>query len=60
MDLSTGGDIAAIRQAMLEHCTVPLGTVPVYEIVARYGSHDFTKEQILSVIREQAEQGWII
>ncbi|MBR2425911.1 MAG: phosphomethylpyrimidine synthase ThiC [Lentisphaeria bacterium] len=57
MDLSTGGDIAAIRQAMLEQSTVPLGTVPVYEIVARYGSHDFSAEKILTVIREQAEQG---
>ena len=57
MDLSTGGEITSIRQAMLEQCTVPLGTVPVYEIVARYGSGDFAKEKILSVIREQALQG---
>ncbi|MBE6377194.1 MAG: phosphomethylpyrimidine synthase ThiC [Lentisphaerae bacterium] len=57
MDLSTGGGITAIRQAMLEQCTVPLGTVPVYEIVARYGNRDFAKEKILAVIREQAEQG---
>ena len=57
MDLSTGGEIASIRQAMLENCTVPLGTVPIYEIVARYGSGDFAKEKILAVIREQAEQG---
>ena len=31
MDLSTGGDIPAIRQAILDHCPVPLGTVPIYE-----------------------------
>ena len=57
MDLSTGGDITAIRQAMLEQSTAPLGTVPVYEIVARYGNNDFSREKILGVIREQAQQG---
>ena len=57
MDLSTGENITSIRQALLEQCPAPLGTVPVYEIVARYGSGDFSKEKILSVIREQAEQG---
>ena len=57
MDLSTGSDIEALREGMLERCTVPLGTVPVYEVVARYGSGNFEKEKILSVIRRQAEQG---
>lgn len=57
MDLSTGGEITSIRQAMLENCPVPLGTVPVYEVVARYGNRDFEKEKIVAVIREQAEQG---
>ena len=57
MDLSTGGEITTIRQAMLDHCPVPLGTVPVYEIVARYGNRDFSRDKILTVIREQAEQG---
>ena len=57
MDLSTGGGITAIRQSMLEQSTAPLGTVPIYEIVARYGNKDFAKDKILAVIREQAEQG---
>ncbi|MBE6358518.1 MAG: phosphomethylpyrimidine synthase ThiC [Lentisphaerae bacterium] len=57
MDLSTGNDIASIRQAMLDQSTVPLGTVPIYEIVARFGGDDFAREKILAVIREQAEQG---
>ena len=60
MDLSTGGDINSIRQAMLEQSSAPLGTVPVYEIVSRYGGSDFSRDKILSVIREQAEQAWII
>jgi len=31
MDLSTGGDLSSIRQAIREGCPVPLGTVPIYE-----------------------------
>lgn len=31
MDLSTGGDLPAIRKAILERCPVPLGTLPIYE-----------------------------
>ena len=57
MDLSTGENIASLRQDLLKQCTVPLGTVPVYEIVARYGSGNFSRDKILAVIREQAEQG---
>jgi len=35
MDLSTGGDIHGIRETLLRHCPVPMGTVPIYEAVAR-------------------------
>jgi phosphomethylpyrimidine synthase len=31
MDLSTGGDLRAIRKALMEICQVPMGSVPVYE-----------------------------
>lgn len=31
MDLSTGGAVDEIRQVILEHCPVPLGTVPIYQ-----------------------------
>src|SRR5947209_9459693 len=33
MDLSTGGDINAIRQAILDAPPVPIGTVPIYQAV---------------------------
>src|SRR5262249_20737461 len=33
MDLSTGGNIAAIRQAIVDASPVPIGTVPVYQMV---------------------------
>lgn len=57
MDLSTQGDLAAFRKKMLGQCPVPIGTVPIYEIVARYGNDAFTPENILAVIEEQARQG---
>ncbi len=57
MDLSTQGDLATFRKKLLEQCQVPLGTVPIYEIVARYGNDAFTPENILAVIEEQARQG---
>ncbi len=58
MDLSTGANIANIRKAILEHSIVPVGTVPVYEVLARCnGAENMTPELILQVIREQAEQG---
>ncbi|MCG3715072.1 phosphomethylpyrimidine synthase ThiC, partial [Aliarcobacter butzleri] len=33
MDLSTGGDLDMIRRAVIEHSTVPIGTVPIYQIL---------------------------
>src|SRR5213082_550843 len=35
MDLSTGGNIHEIREAILRHSPVPVGTVPIYEAVSR-------------------------
>jgi phosphomethylpyrimidine synthase len=31
MDLSTGGDIDAIRRRILKECPLPVGTVPIYQ-----------------------------
>jgi phosphomethylpyrimidine synthase len=35
MDLSTGGDITAIRRRILDASQLPLGTVPIYEAACR-------------------------
>src|ERR1700732_946815 len=35
MDLSTGGDIPEIRQAIIDASPVPIGTVPIYEALSR-------------------------
>ncbi len=57
MDLSTGGDISAIRTRLIENSTIPVGTVPVYEMVARKGEAGISPEFVLEIIREQALQG---
>ncbi len=58
MDLSTGGDIPNIREAILRHSPVPIGTVPIYEAISRVKRiEDLTAEVMLEVIEEQAEQG---
>jgi phosphomethylpyrimidine synthase len=58
MDLSTGGDIHAIREAILRASPVPIGTVPIYEALARVTRvRDLTPEIMLEVIEEQAAQG---
>ncbi len=57
MDLSTGGNIVEIRKTLIEHATLPVGTVPIYEMVARAGAAAISRELILTVIDEQARQG---
>ena len=58
MDLSSGGDIPRIRRAIIEASTVPIGTVPVYEVISRVNSpEEMSGDLFLEVIREQAEQG---
>jgi phosphomethylpyrimidine synthase len=58
MDLSTGGDIPQIRQAIINDSPVPIGTVPIYEALARVRRvEDLNINVLLEVIEEQAEQG---
>jgi len=58
MDLSTGGNIPEIRRAIIEASPVPVGTVPIYEALARVKrAEDLSISLMLEVIEEQAEQG---
>ena len=58
MDLSTGGDIHTIREAILRNSPVPIGTVPIYEAIARVKRvEDLNAAVMLEVIEEQAQQG---
>src|SRR3974390_3176403 len=58
MDLSTGGGIHEIREAILRHSPIPVGTVPIYEAIARVKRvEDLNQDIMLEVIEEQAQQG---
>src|SRR5207237_4103122 len=58
MDLSTGGEIHEIREAIVRHSPVPSGTVPIYEAVSRVKRiEDLNADLLLKVIEEQAAQG---
>src|SRR5438874_8225803 len=51
MDLSTGGDIDAIRQAILDASPVPIGTVPIYQIIQNGKDvADITPRQMLDMV----------
>jgi len=58
MDLSSGGDIDAIRQAIIEASPLPVGTVPIYQVAAELERmEDMTVEDLFGMIEHQAEQG---
>ena len=62
MDLSTGGDISAIRQAIIAASTLPVGTVPIYQVgieaIERHGAIvNMTIDEIFAVIEQQAKDG---
>jgi phosphomethylpyrimidine synthase len=62
MDLSTGGDISAIRRTIMGASGVPVGTVPIYqagiEAIDSCGAIvNMTADEIFEVIQEQAKDG---
>jgi phosphomethylpyrimidine synthase len=58
MDLSTGGDLNGIRRQILT-LPVPLGTVPVYQVMAESMGKvvRITGDDILRAVEEHAKQG---
>jgi phosphomethylpyrimidine synthase len=62
MDLSTGGDIEAIRKAVLDASPVTVGTVPLYEtairvIKTRRPMVEMTGDEILGTIEDHLASG---
>ena len=58
MDLSTGGNLNEIREAIINESTIPIGTVPTYQVVEEKQTIDDLKaEDWLDVIEKQAKQG---
>jgi phosphomethylpyrimidine synthase len=58
MDLSTGGAIDEIRRAIIDASPVPIGTVPIYQIIQNVKDPaDITPRQMLDMVEHQAQQG---
>ena len=62
MDLSTGGDLAQIRKAVMEKAKVAIGTVPIYQAAVKIlqekkAISEMTAEDIFSVIEENGKDG---
>src|SRR5437868_289771 len=58
MDLSTGGNIDAIRQAIIDASPVPIGTVPIYQVIQEVKDvGDITPRLLLDMVEHQARQG---
>ena len=62
MDLSTGGDVRAIRKAIIQSSPLAIGTVPVYQAAARMllekkAIVEMRSDDIFRVIEENGEDG---
>ncbi|MCS6798640.1 MAG: phosphomethylpyrimidine synthase ThiC [Myxococcota bacterium] len=57
MDLSTGGDLDRCREAIVRAATVPVGTVPIYQMIVGRSVEELDERVILETVRRQAEQG---
>jgi phosphomethylpyrimidine synthase len=58
MDLSTGGNIPEIREAIIRASPIPVGTVPIYECLVHVDDvPQLTPKLMLEVIESQARQG---
>lgn len=58
MDLSTGGNIDAIREAILEASPVPIGTVSIYQALEKAKKvENLTEDDFIQMAEHQAKQG---
>ncbi len=58
MDLSTGADIDTIRRRIIDSVSVPVGTVPIYQMAGQLDDIvDMKPQQFLDVVEHQARQG---
>ena len=57
MDLSTGGDLDATREAIVRNADVPIGTVPIYSMIIGRRIEDLDAETVLAALEHQAKQG---
>ncbi len=59
MDFSTGANIDVIRQAIIDASPVPIGTVPIYQMLEELGGEieEMRPRHFLDMVEHQAKQG---
>jgi phosphomethylpyrimidine synthase len=57
MDLSTGGDLDATREAIVKNARVPIGTVPIYSMIIGRRIEELDERAVLEMLEHQARQG---
>jgi len=57
MDLSTGGDLDACREAIVGASALPIGTVPIYSMIIGRSIEQLDEALIVEQIEHQAKQG---
>src|SRR3970040_1679330 len=59
MDFSTGKNIDTIREAIIAASPVPIGTVPIYQMLEELGGEieDMRPQHFLDMVEHQARQG---
>jgi phosphomethylpyrimidine synthase len=59
MDLSTGRNIDGIREAIIAASPVPIGTVPIYQMLEELGGEieEMRPQHFLDMVEHQAKQG---
>ena len=62
MDLSTGGNLRKIRKEIIASSAVPVGTVPIYQVICDYVSKgrdvkDVDPQYIFEIIEQQCSDG---
>jgi len=59
MDLSTGSNIDTIRSSIIKASPVPIGTVPIYQMLEELGGEieEMRAEHFLDMVEHQAKQG---
>lgn len=62
MILSTWGEIRQMRKELIKHCTVPVGSVPIYDSAVKAFREkknvvDFSEKDFINMVLEHAEDG---
>lgn len=57
MDLSTGGDIDLMRRTVIEKSSIPVGTVPVYQVLTEGDISNITEDDFMEGVHRHIKDG---